>query len=132
MTAIDTTSDAEARVRADDRAHVFHSWSAQAHIDPQPVAGGSGAQFWDYAGNRYLDFSSQLVNLNLGHQHPDLIAAIQRQAGTLATIQPSMANDVRGELARLVVGVAGEPFTKVFFTNGGPTPTRTQCAWRDL
>ncbi len=119
MTAMGTTSGAEARVRADDRAHVFHSWSAQAHIDPLPVAGGSGAQFWDYAGNRYLDFSSQLVNLNLGHQHPDLIAAIQRQAGSLATIQPSMANDVRGELARLVVGVAGEPFSKVFFTNGG-------------
>ncbi|WP_062208745.1 aspartate aminotransferase family protein [Demequina oxidasica] len=119
MTAHEATSDAEARVRADDRAHVFHSWSAQAHIDPLPVAGGLGAEFWDYQGNRYLDFSSQLVNLNLGHQQPDLVAAIQEQAGKLATIQPSVANDVRGELARLIVGVAGEPFTKVFFTNGG-------------
>ncbi|WP_430867401.1 aspartate aminotransferase family protein [Demequina aurantiaca] len=119
MTANETNPGAEALVRADDRAHVFHSWSAQAHIDPLPVAGGSGAQFWDYSGNRYLDFSSQLVNLNLGHQHPDLVAAIQQQAGKLATIQPSMANDVRGELARLVTGVAGESFTKVFFTNGG-------------
>ncbi|WP_061964026.1 aspartate aminotransferase family protein [Demequina aurantiaca] len=118
MTANQAT-DAEARVRADDRAHVFHSWSAQAHIDPLPVAGGRGAEFWDYQGNRYLDFSSQLVNLNLGHQQPDLVAAIQEQAGRLATIQPSVANDVRGELARLIVGVAGESFTKVFFTNGG-------------
>ena len=31
-----------------------------------PLAGGEGAWFWDYAGNRYLDFSSQLVNANLG------------------------------------------------------------------
>ena len=109
----------DASVRADDRAHVFHSWSAQALIDPLPVAGGEGSEFWDYQGNRYLDFSSQLVNLNLGHQHPDLVRAIQEQAGRLATIQPAMANDVRGELARKVTEVAGEGFTKVFFTNGG-------------
>lgn len=110
---------AEAQVRADDRTHVFHSWSAQALIDPPPVAGGSGATFWDYQGNSYLDFSSQLVNLNLGHQHPDLVAAIVKQAERLATIQPSMANDVRGELARLISEVSPEGFTKVFFTNGG-------------
>ncbi|WZH36800.1 MAG: aspartate aminotransferase family protein [Microbacterium enclense] len=111
--------EADARVRANDRGHVFHSWSAQALIDPLPVAGGSGATFWDYAGNSYLDFSSQLVNLNLGHQHPDLVAAIQRQAGELATIQPAMANDVRGELARHIVEVAPAGMSKVFFTNGG-------------
>lgn len=111
--------EADARVRANDRGHVFHSWSAQALIDPLPVAGGEGATFWDYAGNSYLDFSSQLVNLNLGHQHPDLVAAIQEQAGKLATIQPAMANDVRGELARRISEVAPEGFSKVFFTNGG-------------
>ena len=111
--------DADAQVRADDRAHVFHSWSAQALIDPLPIAAGEGSTFWDYAGNAYLDFSSQLVNLNLGHQHPDLVAAIQEQAGRLATIQPSMANDVRGELARRIAEVAPGDLDKVFFTNGG-------------
>jgi taurine--2-oxoglutarate transaminase len=110
---------AKEQVRADDRGHVFHSWSAQAKIDPLPVAGGSGATFWDYDGNSYLDFGSQLVNLNLGHQHPDLVAAIQQQAGRLATIQPSMANDVRGELARLIAEKAPGDLDKVFFTNGG-------------
>ncbi|MFE1666112.1 aspartate aminotransferase family protein [Microbacterium sp. P02] len=109
----------DARVRADDRAHVFHSWSAQALIDPLPVAGGAGSTFWDYQGNSYLDFSSQLVNLNLGHQHPDLVAAIQAQAGRLATIQPSMANDVRSDLARRIAEVAPDGMSKVFFTNGG-------------
>src|SRR5690606_13723291 len=116
-----TTPDhaAEAAVRADDRGHVFHSWSAQALIDPLPVAGGAGASFWDYRGNTYLDFSSQLVNRKLGHQHPDLVTAIQEQAGRLATIQPSMARDVRGELARRIAEVAPDGFEKVFFTNGG-------------
>ncbi|QRY39956.1 aspartate aminotransferase family protein [Microbacterium hominis] len=110
---------ADAAVRGDDRRHVFHSWSAQALIDPLPVAGGAGATFWDYAGHNYLDFSSQLVNLNLGHQHPDLVAAIQEQAGRLATIQPSMANDTRGELARRISEISPDGFSKVFFTNGG-------------
>lgn len=119
MTIADIDLDAGARVRADDRAHVFHSWSAQALIDPLPVAGGSGASFWDYEGHTFLDFSSQLVNLNLGHQHPDLVVAIQEQAARLATIQPSMANDVRGELARRISEVAGDAHSKVFFTNGG-------------
>ena len=110
---------ADAQVRADDRGHVFHSWSAQALIDPLPIAAGEGSTFWDYVGNAYLDFSSQLVNLNLGHQHPDLVAAIQQQAGRLATIQPSMASDVRGELARRIAEVAPGDLDKVFFTNGG-------------
>jgi taurine--2-oxoglutarate transaminase len=115
--AVDLAADAA--VRADDRGHVFHSWSAQALIDPLPVAGGAGSTFWDYAGNSYLDFASQLVNLNLGHRHPDLVEAIRRQAGRLATIQPSLANDVRGELARRISEVAPDGFAKVFFTNGG-------------
>lgn len=110
---------AEQQVRADDRAHVFHSWSAQAHVDPLPIATAAGATFWDYEGKAYLDFASQLVNLNLGHQHPALVAAIQRQAGRLATIQPSMANDVRGELARRIAEKAPGTLNKVFFTNGG-------------
>jgi taurine--2-oxoglutarate transaminase len=112
-------ADAEAQVRADDRGHVFHSWSAQAQINPLPIAAGAGSTFWDYQGNAYLDFSSQLVNLNLGHQHPHLVRAIQEQAGRLATIQPSMANDVRGELARRIAGVAPGDLNHVFFTNGG-------------
>jgi len=111
--------EANEKVRRDDRAHVFHSWSAQNLIDPTPIATGSGATFWDYDGNEYLDFSSQLVNLNLGHQHPDLVRAIQQQAGRLATIQPSIANDVRGELARLIAAKAPAGLNKVFFTNGG-------------
>lgn len=88
-------------------------------IDPLPIAGGSGATFWDYTGKEYLDFASQLVNLNLGHQHPRLVESIQRQAGRLATIAPAFANDVRGELARLVAERAPGTLNKVFFTNGG-------------
>jgi taurine---2-oxoglutarate transaminase len=110
---------AEAKVRADDRAHVFHSWSAQAKIDPLPIAGALGSWFWDYEGNRYLDFSAQLVNVNIGHQHPKLVAAIAEQAGKLCTVAPGFANDARSEAARLIAEVAPQGLETVFFTNGG-------------
>jgi taurine---2-oxoglutarate transaminase len=103
----------------DDRAHVFHSWSAQRALAPAVVTGGEGAWFWTEDGTRYLDFSSQLVNLNLGHQHPALVEAIQRQAATLCTVAPPFANDVRGEAARLIAEAAPGDLSHVFFTNGG-------------
>ena len=106
-------------VKAADRAHVFHSWSAQGLIDPLAVAGAEGSYFWDYDGNRYLDFSSQLVNTNIGHQHPKVVAAIQEQAGKLCTIAPGFAVDVRAEAARLVAERTPGDLDKIFFTNGG-------------
>jgi len=107
------------RVYELDRAHVFHSWSAQAAISPLPIAGAQGCYFWDYEGNRYLDFSSQLVNVNIGHQHPKVVAAIQEQAARLSTIAPQHANDVRGEAAQRIAALAPAGMNKIFFTNGG-------------
>jgi len=113
----------EERVRADDRSHVFHSWSAQAQIDPLPIASASGSYFTDYSGKRYLDFSSQLVNVNIGYQHPKLVAAIQEQAARLCTIAPTFANDARSEAARLIAELAPGDLNQVFFTNGGAEAT---------
>lgn len=107
------------RVHDLDRAHVFHSWSAQAQINPMDIAATEGCYVWDYDGNRYLDLSSQLVNVNIGHQHPKVVKAIQDQAAKMATIAPQHANDVRGEAAKRIVDLAGPHMAKVFFTNGG-------------
>jgi len=102
-----------------DRAHVFHSWSAQGALKPLVIAGGLGCRVWDHDGRTYLDFSSQLVNVNIGHQHPSVVKAIVEQAQLLATIAPSTANLARGEAALRIVNRAPEGFNKVFFTNGG-------------
>jgi taurine--2-oxoglutarate transaminase len=102
-----------------DRAHVFHSWSAQAALTPLVIAGGAGSNVWDFDGNTYLDFSSQLVNTNIGHQHPAVVAAIKSQADVLTTVAPAHANLVRGEAAKRILARAGSTFGKVFFTNGG-------------
>jgi len=102
-----------------DRAHVFHSWSAQAEITPMVVAGALGSEVWDEDGTRYLDFSSQLVFTNIGHQHPKVVAAIQEQAALLCTIAPPVANAARSEAAHLIASHAPDGMNKVFFTNGG-------------
>lgn len=113
------TEDLDALAKELDRDHVFHSWSAQAGLDLPVIAGGKGTVVWDHAGHRMLDFSSQLVNVNIGHQHPAVVAAIQEQAGRLATIGPATAHLARGEAAARILGKAPEGFAKVFFTNGG-------------
>ena len=113
----------EEQVRRDDRAHVFHSWSAQGLIDPLPIASAQGSHFTDYEGRRYLDFSSQLVNVNIGYQHPKLVGAIQEQAARLTTISPAFANDARSEAARLIAELAPGDLDRVFFTNGGAEAT---------
>ena len=109
----------EQQVRADDRAHVFKSWAAQALIDAMPIAGAAGSRFWDYDGNRYLDFASQLVNVSIGHQHPKLVAAIKEQAAKLCTVAPHFAYDARSEAARLIAELAPGDLDVVMFTNGG-------------
>ncbi|MDA2986415.1 MAG: aminotransferase class III-fold pyridoxal phosphate-dependent enzyme, partial [Actinomycetota bacterium] len=108
-----------AEVFADDREYVLHSWSAQKALKPMCIAGAEGCYFWDYDGNRFLDFSSQLVNVNIGHQHPKVVAAIQEQAALLSTIAPQHANRSRNEAAKRIIELAGPNMGKVFFTNGG-------------
>nr|WP_246018219.1 aspartate aminotransferase family protein [Amnibacterium kyonggiense] len=108
-----------AAVIAADHEHVFHSWSAQGSPVPLAFAGGEGVELWDHDGKRYLDFSSQLVNVTIGYQHPKVVEAIQRQAATLTTIAPAHANATRSLAAERIAGVAPDGFEKVFFTNGG-------------
>jgi taurine--2-oxoglutarate transaminase len=118
-TSVTNSSLSNAEVIAEDKANVFHSWSAQKSLSPMAIAGGSGSTVWDYEGNTYLDFSSQLVNTNIGHQHPKVIAAIAQQATSLATVAPAAANHVRAKAASKILSHAPATMEKVFFTNGG-------------
>lgn len=110
--------DLDALTRRLDR-QVLHSWSAQASLDPLVIAGGAGSRVWDHAGRSLLDLSSQLVNTNIGHQHPAVVAGIKAQADVLTTAAPANAVLVRGRAAQAVLRHAPEGFAKVFFTNAG-------------
>jgi taurine--2-oxoglutarate transaminase len=98
---------------------VFHPWTAQGPRDALTFVRGSGSYIIDADGRRYLDFSSQLVFTNLGHQHPRIVAAIKQQADRLCTLAPGHASDVRGEAARMIVEVAPNGLGHVLFTTGG-------------
>ena len=98
---------------------VFHPWTVQGPRDVLTLVGGAGSHVIDADGRRYLDFSSQLVFTNLGHQHPRIVAAIKQQADQLCTLAPGHASDVRGEAARMIVEVAPDGLGHVLFTTGG-------------
>ena len=102
-----------------DRRHVFHSWSAQAQLKPMTIVASQGSYVWDGEGNRLLDFSSQMVNTNIGHQHPKVVAAIAEQAAKLCTIAPAHVNAARSEAARLIAERTPGDLNRVFFTNAG-------------
>jgi taurine---2-oxoglutarate transaminase len=110
---------AGADIVSDAKDYVLYSWSVQDAINPIAVAGAEGRYFWDYNGKRYLDFASQLVNVNIGHQHPKIVAAIKEQADRLCTIGPPMANESRSRLGRLLAEVTPGDLSMSFFTNSG-------------
>jgi len=109
------------RIAENEKKYVIHSWMAQKDFKPFIVTGGKGAVIWDETGKKYLDFSSQLFNVNIGHQHPKVVAAIKEQADKLCYVGPGTANDTRGELCRMLAEIAPGDLVKTFLSSGGGT-----------
>lgn len=99
--------------------YTLFPWSAQGSLDPIAMVRGEGVYFWDESGKRYLDWNSQLMSLNIGHSHPKVIEAIQRQASELAYATPSLATRIRGEVGEKLARVLPTGMTKSLFTTGG-------------
>ncbi|MGQ9594931.1 MAG: aminotransferase class III-fold pyridoxal phosphate-dependent enzyme [Anaerolineae bacterium] len=102
-----------------NREYTFFSWAAQGAVDPIPVVRAQGVYFWDANGKRYIDFSSQLMNVNIGHQHPKVVQAIKEQAEKLCYVYPGMATEPRGLLAEKLAQVTPGNLKKTFFCLGG-------------
>lgn len=101
------------------RQHTLFEWSAQAKVDPIPVAGAKGVYFWTPEGKRYIDFNSQLMCVNIGHGDERVIRAIQEQAATLAYANPFMVTEPRARLGAKLAEIAPGDIDVFFFTNGG-------------
>jgi taurine---2-oxoglutarate transaminase len=101
------------------RRHTLFEWSAQASVDPLPMARSEGVYFWTPDGTRFLDFNSQLMCVNAGHSDRRIIRAIQDQAATMAYANPFMATEVRGRLGAKLAEIAPGDIDVFFFTNGG-------------
>src|SRR5213082_3668907 len=119
MATTETKTELGRQIVEDAKRYVLYSWSVQNAINPIAVERAEGRYFWDYDGNRYLDFASQLVNVSIGHSHPKIVAAIKEQAEKLCTIGPPMATEPRSTLARLLAEVTPGDLAMSFFTNGG-------------
>ena len=102
-----------------NREFTFFSWSVQGQVNPIPVEKAQGVYFWDMDGKRYIDFSSQLMNTNIGHQHPKVVKAIQDQAAKLCFVHPGNATEARGLLGKKLAEVTPGNLKKTFFTLGG-------------
>jgi taurine--2-oxoglutarate transaminase len=103
------------------RRHVLTPWSAQAALAPPVIVRGEGVRLIDSEGKRFIDGSSGLIAVNLGHGHPRMISAIAEQAATVAYVAPSLFNDRRAQLAEQLVELApwGAEGGRAFFTTGG-------------
>jgi taurine--2-oxoglutarate transaminase len=110
--------DAQEIIRL-NKEYTFFSWSVQNTTNPIPITRAEGVYFWDAEGKQYIDFSSQLMNMNIGHQHPKVIRAIQEQAAQLCYAHPGMATLPRGQLGEKIAEVAPGELMKSFFCLGG-------------
>jgi taurine--2-oxoglutarate transaminase len=101
------------------KRHTLYEWSAQAQVDPIPVAKAKGIYFWTPEGKRFIDFNSQLMCVNIGHSDERVIKAVQDQVATLAYANPFMATEPRARLAAKLAEICPGDIDTFFFTNGG-------------
>src|SRR5271167_4344430 len=107
------------RISSLTRETNYGTWRFQKTWKPLYIADAEGCWIVDGAGKRYLDFSAQLMCVNLGHKNPAVIEAIVEQARTLPYIAPGYATTVRAELSRLLLEVLPKGLVKFFFTTSG-------------
>ncbi len=99
--------------------HTLFSWTKQGGLNPMNIERGEGVYLYDRDGKRYLDFSSQLISVNIGHGHPKVIEAVNKQMKEVCYIYPGAVTKVRGELGKKLAEITPGDLTKTFFTLGG-------------
>lgn len=99
--------------------YTLFSWSKQAGISPINIEKAEGVYIYDSTGKKYIDFSSQLMNVNIGHGNQRITDAVAKQMKQVSYVQPGMVTEVRGELGKIIAEITPEGLTKSFFTLGG-------------
>jgi taurine--2-oxoglutarate transaminase len=102
-----------------NKEYTFFSWAVQGAVDPIPVERAEGVYFWDTSGKRYLDFNSQLMDVNIGHGNRKVIQAIKDQAEKLPYVYPGIATDPRGRLGEKLAQITPKALKKTFFSVSG-------------
>ncbi|MBT8273298.1 MAG: aminotransferase class III-fold pyridoxal phosphate-dependent enzyme, partial [Bacteroidia bacterium] len=95
------------------------SWTKQGGLNPINASHAQGSYVYDRDGKKYLDFSSQLMNVNIGHGDQRITQAVIKQMEEVSYVYPGMATDVRGKLGKKIAEITPGNLTKSFFTLGG-------------
>lgn len=99
--------------------HTLFSWSKQGGLNPIAIKRAKGVYLYDYDDKRYIDFSSQLMNVNIGHGDQRITEAVCKQMEEVSYVYPGMVTDVRGKLGKMLSDLAPPSLNKTFFTLGG-------------
>ncbi len=99
--------------------YTLFSWSKQCGLNPINASYAEGSYVYDRDGKKYLDFSSQLMNVNIGHGNQRITEAVAKQMNEVSYVYPGMATDVRGRLGKKIAEITPGNLTKTFFTLGG-------------
>lgn len=105
----------------DNLDHTLFSWSKQKGIAPIAVKYGEGVYLYDYDDKRYLDFSSGLMNVNVGHGNQRITDAVVKQMQEISYVTPSCVTKARGELGKKLAEICPGDLNKSFFTLCGAT-----------
>ncbi|MDB5206445.1 MAG: aminotransferase class III-fold pyridoxal phosphate-dependent enzyme, partial [Flavisolibacter sp.] len=101
--------------------YTLFSWSKQKGHTPIAVKYGEGVYLYDYDGKRYIDFSSGLMNVNIGHGDQRITQAVVNQMRQVSYVTPSCVTKVRGELGKKLAEICPGDLNKAFFTLCGAT-----------
>jgi taurine--2-oxoglutarate transaminase len=99
--------------------HTMYSWSATGNVNPMPVDHAEGVYVYGPDGQRWLDFNSQLMSVNIGHGHPKVVRAIAEQAQKLCFAHSGTATEVRARLGQRLAELLPGDIDTFFFTLGG-------------
>ena len=103
----------------DNLEHTIFSWSKQHGLHPLNIEKAKGVYIYDRSGKKYLDFSSQLMNVNIGHGHPEVTEAVEKQMQEVSYVHPGMITEARGKLSKKLSEITPGSLNRTFFTNGG-------------
>ena len=99
--------------------HTIFAWSNQKGLDPIHVEKAKGVYLYDEKGKKYIDFSSQLMNVNVGHGREEVTEAVRKQMENLSYVCPPFTTDSRGRLGKKLAEITPNNLNKTFFTLGG-------------
>lgn len=99
--------------------HTLFSWSKQSGLNPYDIADAKGVYIYERSGRKILDFSSQLMNVNIGHGHPRVAEAVYKQMKEVSYVHPGMITEARGTLGKKLAEISPGSLSKTLFTLGG-------------